>query len=117
MPEFAEVLFPRAEQGGAVDLGVAADEIVQPRMELGAIGAIPGLGGLVDAIDEDGIGVPVGAGPWEVVATLQHQDPLAAGGEPVRQGRSPWAAADDDDVEMVVGGGHLAGAAFRGLSG
>ena len=100
--EFAEVALAQAEQGGAVDFRVAADIVVQAGVERLAGAAEPGLLRLIGAVDEDGLGVPVGAGARQVVAALEHQDALAGRGEIVGEGGATGPAADDDDVVMVI---------------
>ena len=96
-----EVALAKAQQRRAVDLGIAADVIVQPRVERLAVLSVPGLGGLVTAMHEDFARAPVRGLARQVVAPLEDQDPLAAGGEPLRQGAAPGAAADDDQVVVI----------------
>ena len=102
--DLAEVLGAQPEQRPAVDLAVAADEIVQPGVEGLAAGAVPGLLRLILAVDEHRRRVPVLAFALEVGAALEDQDALARGGELQRRGASARTRADDDDV--VVFGGH-----------
>src|SRR5215831_19557440 len=105
MFDLAEILPAQAKQRRAVHLGIAAHPIVDPGMERSAILAVPGLLRLILRIDEDGGGIPIFSFPRQKVTTFQEQDLLAAGGEPVREGASPRARADDDDVVMLAGHG------------
>ena len=100
--DLAEILLAQAEEGGAVNLGVASDVVVEAGVELAAVAAVPGFLGLVGAVDEDGLAVPVGAGAGEVVAALEHEDALAGGSEAVGERGATGAAADDDDVVVFV---------------
>ena len=43
VPDFAEVALAQPQQDGAIDLAVAADEIMQARMKAAAVRAVPGL--------------------------------------------------------------------------
>jgi hypothetical protein len=51
--DFIEIAFAQTEEGGAVDLGVAANIIVESWTEGLAASVGPGLGSLIFAIDED----------------------------------------------------------------
>ena len=104
--DLVEVALAQAEQGRAIDLGIAPDVAMQARLEGRAVAAVPGLVDLVAAVDEDGLGVPVGLLARQVGAALQDEDALASGGEAVRHGAAARAAADDDDVVMVLRHGH-----------
>src|SRR5947209_9464168 len=106
MLDGAEVFRAEAEQGGAVELRVAADVVVLLGGELVAAGVLPSLVGHVLGVDEHGVGVPVVALAGEVVAALEQQDALARGRELPREGSPAGAAADDDDVVVIVGHGH-----------
>ena len=59
MDDFAEVLLAQAQQGGAVELGIAAHVVLDARVERTAFLVDPGFPGLVLVIDEDGGGVPI----------------------------------------------------------
>src|SRR5947209_14238742 len=88
----------RSRSSGAVHLRVAADVVVDPGMELAAVGAVPGLACLVAALDEDGVGAPVLELAREPVAALEQQDALAGRGELVHERAAARAGADHDDV-------------------
>jgi len=70
VPHFAKIAFAQAEQSGAVDLRVAADEVMQPGMKCAAVAAVPRFLRLVGRIDEDGLGIPVVSGARQVTATF-----------------------------------------------
>ena len=104
MADLAEVLRAQPVERGAVELGGAADVVVDLRLERLAVGVVPGVLGDVLAVDEHRLGVPVVHLPRQVVAPLQQQDLLAGRGEGVGQRAAAGAAADDDDVVVV---GHV----------
>src|SRR6185437_14481160 len=96
------VLFAQAEERAAVDLGVAADEIMQAGMEALPVATVPGFLGLIFGVDEHLLGAPVIVFALEVVAAFEEQDPLARRSEPQRQGPAACARADDDHVVAAV---------------
>jgi hypothetical protein len=98
----AEVLPAQTEQRRAVDLGVAADVVVDAGMEGLAVLVVPGYLRLVLVLDEDGPGAPVVLLAWEVAAPLEQEDFLAGRHELV--GKRPPAGAGADDDDVVVGG-------------
>ena len=102
MVQHLEILASQPDQRRAVDLGIAADVIVQAGMEGLAALVVPGLVRLVLAVDEDGLGIPIVRLAFEKVAALQHEDAFARGGEAARQ-RSPAGAAADHDHIIMVG--------------
>ena len=77
MLDLPEVLGPQAEQGGAVELGVAADVVVLLGRELVALPVVPLLVGRVLALEKDRGRVPVVALAGEVAASLEQQDALS----------------------------------------
>src|SRR4051794_15031214 len=96
-----EVALAEPQQGPAVDLGVAADDVLGVRAERGAVLVVPALVGDVSLAQEDLSGVPVVELAWEVAAALEQQDPLARRGEAVRERATARAAADDDHVVVI----------------
>jgi hypothetical protein len=58
--QLAEVLSAQAVERGAVELGGAADEVVDLGLERLALGVVPGVGRDVAAVDEHVLGRPVG---------------------------------------------------------
>ncbi len=103
VPQFAEVALAQAEQRQAVDLRVAPYEVVQARVELLALGTVPGFRRLVGAVDEHGLGIPVLAGTRQVVAALEHQDAFASCSELLSHRAAAWTAANHDQVVVSVG--------------
>ena len=75
--ELTEVALAQAVQRGAVELRRAAHEVVDLGLEGLALAVEPGVLGDVAVVDEDRLGVPVLGLPWQPVAALQEQDPLA----------------------------------------
>ena len=74
--DLAEVLRTQPVERGAVELGGAADVVVDLRLERLAVGVVPGVLGDVLAVDEHRLGTPVVHLPGQVVAPLQQQDLL-----------------------------------------
>ena len=102
--QLAEVLRAQPEQRRAVELGVAADVVVDLRRELVAVAVEPELRRPVLALDEHGGGVPVVALARQVVAAFEQQDPLAGGGDAVGERAAAGPRADHDHVVMLVFG-------------
>src|SRR5262249_42444112 len=103
MFDLAEILLAQTKQCRAVHLGIATHPIVDSGMERAAILAVPGLFRLILCIDEDSGGIPIFSFPRQKVTAFQDQDALAAWREPMREGTSPRARADDDAVIMLAG--------------
>jgi hypothetical protein len=75
--DLVEVALAKAEEHPAIDLGIAADEVLRVRTERDAMLVIPALGGDVSLAAEDLRGVPVLAFARQVTAPLEEQDSLA----------------------------------------
>lgn len=87
--QLAEVLGAQSEERGAVELGVAADVVVDLRRELVAVLVVPELGSTVLALDEHRGGVPVVPLARQVAPALQDQDPLPGGSQSMRERAAP----------------------------
>ena len=103
--DLAEVLRAQPVERGAVQLGGPADEVVDLRLERGAVGVVPGVGRDVPAFQEHLLGLPVLGLARQEVAPFEQQDPLAGRREGVGQGAPTGPGPDDDDVVVV---GHRA---------
>src|SRR6516162_4130994 len=101
VPDFVEVPLAEAEKDRAVELRVAADEILLVGLECFAVLLVPELVGQVAVLPEDLAAVPVLWLPRQVAAALDHQDPLAGRREPVRE-RTPASAGADDNHVIVL---------------
>ncbi len=101
MPELAEVGRAEPVQRRTIELGRAADEVVDLRLERLALGVVPGIGRYVPAVDEDLTRIPVLHLAGEEVATLQDQDSLAGWGDGVGERTAAGPGPDDDDVVLV----------------
>ena len=97
-----EVLGPQPVEGGAVQLGGAADEVVDLRLERLAVVVVPRVGRDVAAVDEHVAGRPVGRLPRQPVAPLEQQDPVARRRQVAGQGAPAGSGADDDDVVVSL---------------
>jgi len=100
--DVVEVVGGQPEQGGAVDLGVPADEVVQLGVEGVVVDVAERLVGGVAASAEHGLGVPVVPFTGQVVAAFEQQDLLAGLGELRGSTAAAGSAADDDDVVMIA---------------
>src|SRR6516164_898016 len=105
MRQFAEIAFAQAQQDGAVHLGVAADPVMDARVERLAVLVMPGLTRLVAVLGEHGVRTPVFSLARQVIAAFEDQDALARWGEPVGERAAAGAAADDDYVVTLSGHG------------
>ena len=83
--DLLEVALAEAEQDRAVDLRVAADEVLRVRAELAAVLVDPALLGHVALAAEHLARVPVLGLAWEIAAALEQQDALP-------DGASRWAS-------------------------
>src|ERR1700733_1894878 len=97
--QLAEVLLAHAVQGGAVQLGGAADEVVHLRLEERLVlDAVQVVGRDVAAVLEDLQGGPVLRLAGQPVAAFEQQDPLSRRGEVAGEGAAARPGPDDDDV-------------------
>jgi hypothetical protein len=104
--DLLEVALPQPEQDRAVELGVAAHEVLLVRLEgLPVLVVDPVLVGEVAALAEHLLAAPVLGLARQVAAALEHEDALAGRGQPVGQRAAARAGSDDDHV--VVLRGHL----------
>ena len=112
--QLAEVLLAQPVERRAVELGGAADAVMDLRLELLSVRITPGVGGDVAVLDEDLVGRDVLGLAGEPAPPFQQQDPLARRGEMARQRPAAGAGADDDDVVMGHGtASYLAGGMER----
>src|SRR6266699_1867145 len=100
--DHSEVLAAEPLQGGAVDLRVPSDEIVDAWMERLARRIQPDLAWLVALLIEDCLGNPVLRFLWQVVATLQQQDTHATVAQRVGKGTATHACPNNEDVVVVL---------------
>ena len=96
--KLAEVLGPQPVERRSVELGRAADEVVDLRLERLAVLVVPGVLGDVAVVDEDVLRQPVLRLARQPVAALEQQDPLARWREVARERPASGPGADDDHV-------------------
>ncbi len=100
VPDDAEVLGAHAEHGGAVDFGLAADEVGLLWVEVLAVLIVPGLAGVIAIGKKNRGGGPVELFLREKRAALQDKDALAG----LSKAQGEWAAAGSGtDDDRVVG--------------
>ena len=101
--QLAEVLGTQPEQSRAVELRVAADVVVDLRLERVVVPVVPGLG---EAGTSPGrrprCELQLSRSRGQVAAAFEEQHALAGGRQAVRDGAAAGTAADDDDVVVVV---------------
>ena len=100
--QLAEVLRSQPEQGRPVELGVAADVVVDLGLEVAAVPVVPDLRCEVLAADEHRLGLPVVALPGQEVPTFEPEHLRATRGEPVPEGPPSGSRPDDHDVVVLV---------------
>ena len=99
--QLAEVLRAQPVQRRAVELGGAADEVVDLRLEALAVRIQPRVRRDVAAVDEHVAGAPVLRLAPEPVAALEQQDALSRGGEALDERAAAGPAPDHDHVVAV----------------
>ena len=99
--QLTEILLTEAVERRAVELRVAANEVVDLRLERLPFGVIPGVLGYVLVVDEDVLREPVGGFAGEPVAPLEQQDPLPGRCQMAREGAAACPGSDDDDVVRI----------------
>ena len=99
--DLVEVALAQAEEDRAVELRVAAHEVLLVGAEGVAVLVDPLLAGEVALLEEHLLGVPVLGLARQVAAALEQQDALAGGGEAMCERAAARPRADDDDVVVV----------------
>ena len=100
--ELPEVLPPESIEGGAVELGLAADVVVDPGLEALALVVVPRVLRHVAVLDEDLPGVPVLDLARQPVAAFEQEDPLPGWGEVPGKRAPAGSGADDDHVVRAI---------------
>ena len=95
-----KILLPQPEVGRAVHLGGPTDEVMAAWLKRLAVLVVPHILGDVAPLLEDLLRIPVLGFLREPVATLQHQNLQAAGGQVARQGAAAGTAADDHHIKV-----------------
>ncbi len=99
--EDAEVLGTEAEEGGTVDLGLAADVVGLLGVEGVVVLVEPDVFGVVAVVEEDGGGVPVEFFLGEKGAALEDENALASLREMEGESSATGSGSDDDGVVWV----------------
>src|SRR5665213_2820487 len=98
MADFAEIALAQPQQHGAIDLAIAADEIMQARVKAASLAAVPPLFRLVMALDENLARVPIRALARKIVAAFKQEDSLAGLRQAPGHGAAAGTRADDHNV-------------------
>ena len=96
--DLVEIALTQPEQRRSIHLGISADEIMELRAESAPLGVDPCLGGLVSAVDEDGLRAPVRFLARQIVAAFEDQDALSGRGKRLSKRSAAGSAADDDHI-------------------
>ena len=96
--QLAEVLLAQPVQRRAVELGRAADDVMDAGLERLAVAVVPRVRRDVAVVHEDRLRVPVLELAREPVAPLEEEDALARRGEVPRERPAACAGTDDDHV-------------------
>lgn len=99
--ELLQIPRSQAVQRRAVQLGGAADVVVDLRLEGLAVGVVPGVFRDVASLGEHRVRAPVLGLAGQEVAPFQQQDALAAGRERVGQRPAARSGADHDHVVVL----------------
>ena len=102
MPDFGEILLAQAIQRRAEHLGGSADEIMHLRLKRFAASIEPGIGRDISVLLEDRCRIPVRRFALQPVAPLEQQNAFARRRELFGERAAAGAAADDDDVKVLV---------------
>jgi hypothetical protein len=103
--ELTEVLFPEADQGRPVELGVTAHPVMDTWVKLLPVLVEPGFVRLVAGFSVHGRGAPVFLLPWQKAASFEDQDLLPGRSEGASQCTAARTGTNDDDVVVVHGRG------------
>ena len=101
MDDLVEIALAQPEQRRAIDLGIAADIVMERGLKAVARRVGPCLVGLVLAVDEDGLGAPVRFLARQIIAAFEDQNALSGRREPLRERSAAGAAADNDQIIFV----------------
>src|SRR5215467_6576552 len=102
MADLAEVFLAQAKKRSSVKLRVAANIIVGVRMKAFAGLVSPLFLGLIFSFDVYRPRFPIGFLAAYIVAALDHEDVLAAGGQGIGEGAAARSGSNDDDVVVFA---------------
>src|SRR6266446_9386836 len=102
MANLAEILLAQAKQRGSIEFRVSTDVVVGVRMQRLAILIPPLFLGVVAGFSHNRARTPVLFFTRKIAAALDDQDLLACRSKLVGQGSATRAAANDDDVVVMI---------------
>src|SRR5918994_6775932 len=102
MPYLAKIFLPQAEQRRAVEFSIAADIVVGVGMKFFAVFVVPDLFRLVLSLEVYRPRVPVVLFSGHIAAAFHKQNLFARCGKLIGERAAAGAAADDNDVIMVL---------------
>ena len=100
MSDFTEVLRAKSQQRRAVDLGIAADVVLNPWNKRSAVFVVPGLFGPVSRLDKNSARIPVLLLARQVATPFEQQNSFARRGQMVSKRSSARSGPNDNDVVM-----------------
>ena len=101
MHDLAEVRRPQPAQGGTIELGGTADEVVHPRLERAPRRVVPGVLRDVAPGVEHLKWLPVTQFPRQEIPPLEQQDPFSRHGQRAGQCSAARTGSNYDGVVMI----------------
>src|SRR5664279_3383031 len=101
MGDLVEIALTQPEERRAIDLGIAAYVVMELGAKGGPISINPCLGGLVSAIDEDGLRAPVSLLARKIIAAFEDENALSGWGKRLGERSAAGAASDNDHIVML----------------
>src|SRR5215510_2036044 len=102
MPQFSKILLSKADESGAIKLGVAADEVMSARHKFIPFHVSPRLDIVVAAVANNRTGVPILLFAWDEIAAFEQENLLSRRRQAVGERAPSSAASNNDDVVVVV---------------
>src|SRR6516225_9224822 len=102
MAKFSKILSAEPHQSGAIELRVAADEIVRPGHEFIPLDVPPRFNIVVSAVAHDCPGIPILLFPRDEISALEEQYLLPRWSEPISKRAASCSGSNDDDVVLEI---------------
>ncbi len=105
MTYFSEILPAQAKKRRTKHFGRAADKIMHLRLKRSTVAVVPGVRRDVAVFGEDCSRIPIQRFPLKPVAALENENAFARRSKMPGQRTTASAAADDDDVKLLIHSG------------